>query len=80
MFSLSRLAQTGLVGKWKKDEISKLDTSGGSKSDDSKLSITLEHTQVLFFLIVVGYAISTLVFGVEFLIGKSFKKTEETAP
>ena len=64
------MAQTGLIAKWKKDELTKLD-AGRTIEEKKTLSITLEHTQAAFFIILIGYSASSIVFGIEILIGYS---------
>ena len=66
------MAQTGLIGKWRLDEISKL-SSGGVAAEEATYAITLEHTQALFYLIAVGYGLSSVVFLLEVIIGKATK-------
>ena len=69
-YSLTRLVQTGLINKWKKDEVSKLDSTNYGGEKKRNLSITLEQTQAIFFIIFIGYVISMICFVIELFLGK----------
>ena len=75
--SLSRLVQTGLIPKWKRDEVSKLHSSNSGKDKLRNLSITLEQTQAIFIIISISYAISIIIFALELFFGNKVKFTSK---
>ncbi|XP_042234304.1 glutamate receptor ionotropic, delta-2-like [Homarus americanus] len=63
---LMRISQAGLIFHWKEQEIQRVATSTqDSDTDKGPSAITLKHLQAAFFILVMGFLVAAVVFGLE---------------
>ena len=65
------MTQTGLIEKWKNDELLKVSKKGKSINDsirNKKIIITLEHLQFAFFILFSGYLLGAIILTLEKII------------
>ncbi|XP_071525796.1 uncharacterized protein [Panulirus ornatus] len=75
-----RLTEAGLVYKWAEEEVNKAShNSTPSGVGSGSTAIKLQHLQAAFFILLLGFAISATVLGVEIMAISWWKRRIKTA-
>ncbi|XP_071526285.1 glutamate receptor ionotropic, delta-2-like [Panulirus ornatus] len=65
---LIRLTEVGMVSKWASDEVNKVSRFMSPSSDSGPAAISLQHLQAAFFIMVLGFVMSTTVLVMEITV------------